>query len=368
MRRSLTFVALIYLSSTVPVTFADDEADLHREASWDYPTSAAIKAELDVWITEYQLDPGVTEQIDELWPDAETETSQFGDDTQYMIPVALQRHDLAVRVIETIRLVAPEANDFIDACYTVRSNAGRFPIPRVSLLDDETTPAVVRDNLRLLVGGWLADHRLYDEALSQLDPIDIGNVADPAKLLFYQGAAHYRLRHREQGLAAINKLLERTGDIPQRYDAVAQLMQTDLRAFKADSLDEVSRIMDSITVRLGHGRAGKRVRQEEDDVIEKLNKMIEELEQQRQQQQQQQSAGQGGKRSTRPMQNSVPAGGRGPGNVDPKKLEEDIDWGDLPPKEREEALQRLGAEFPSHYREVIEEYFRKLARKEAESP
>ncbi len=38
------------------------------------------------------------------------------------------------------------------------------------------------------------------------------------------------------------------------------------------------------------------------------------------------------------------------------------DWGNLPPKEREEALQQLGKDLPSHYRDVIEEYFRKLAR------
>jgi hypothetical protein len=30
-------------------------------------------------------------------------------------------------------------------------------------------------------------------------------------------------------------------------------------------------------------------------------------------------------------------------------------------KDREQALQEVGREFPSHYREVIEEYFRQLA-------
>ena len=36
-------------------------------------------------------------------------------------------------------------------------------------------------------------------------------------------------------------------------------------------------------------------------------------------------------------------------------------WGDLPPKEREEAMQQIGRDFPSHYRDVIEQYFRRLA-------
>ena len=61
------------------------------------------------------------------------------------------------------------------------------------------------------------------------------------------------------------------------------------------------------------------------------------------------------------MQDSMPGGGTGPGNVDPKKLGTETDWGDLPPKQREEALQQLSKDLPSHYRTVIEEYFRKLA-------
>ena len=59
-------------------------------------------------------------------------------------------------------------------------------------------------------------------------------------------------------------------------------------------------------------------------------------------------------------------GGGGPGDVDPRKLAEETDWGDLPPLQRKQALQELGEEFPSHYRDVIEEYFRSLARGDAE--
>ena len=373
---------------------ADDESDLARDASWNYPTSQEIKAELDIWISESELDKAIVDQIEDLWSvpesapvgndaeandDSEAESEADGEKDDASTQASenineqtaserdLSRRDLSNRVIETIRLVAPETNPFIDACYTAHLDVGRFVVPETELLGD-AAPAVVRDNLRLLVGGWLADHRLYNEALAELETIELGNVADPGKLLFYTAATHYRLLNREEGLETVGKLLERTGDIPQRYDTVAQLMQADLKALKEDSLDEVARLMDNIQVRLGHGRAGKRVRKEEDDVVEKLDKMIEELEKKQQQQQQQGKDGKGGKKSMRPMQESKAAGGKGPGNVDPKRLAEEIDWGDLPPKEREEALQRLGTEFPSHYREVIEEYFRRLARKEVEAP
>ena len=58
-------------------------------------------------------------------------------------------------------------------------------------------------------------------------------------------------------------------------------------------------------------------------------------------------------------------GGRGPGEVDRKPIGAKSGWGDLPPKQRQEALQQIGKDFPSHYREVIEQYFRKLAGEES---
>ncbi len=54
-------------------------------------------------------------------------------------------------------------------------------------------------------------------------------------------------------------------------------------------------------------------------------------------------------------------GGKGPGNVTKKDIGDGAGWGNLPPKEREEAMQQIGRDFPSHYRDVIEQYFRRLA-------
>ena len=58
----------------------------------------------------------------------------------------------------------------------------------------------------------------------------------------------------------------------------------------------------------------------------------------------------------------MPLGGKGPGNVDPKDIGSKSGWGNLPPKQRQEALQQISKDLPAHYREVIEEYFRRLAR------
>ena len=103
-----------------------------------------------------------------------------------------------------------------------------------------------------------------------------GRRRGSASLLFYKAAVYHRLLAKDGELAALTRLLENEQTIPQRYATLARLMQADLGALKTDSLDEIARLMDSIHIRLGHGRAGRRVRQEEDDVVAKLDKLIEE--------------------------------------------------------------------------------------------
>jgi hypothetical protein len=88
--------------------------------------------------------------------------------------------------------------------------------------------------------------------------------------------------------------------------------------------------------------------------------MIKELEEQ----QQQQSGAANNVQSSRPASDSQLMGGRGPGEVTKRDVGKKAGWGNLPPKQREEAMQQIGREFPSHYQDVIEQYFRKLAAEE----
>ncbi|NBW97286.1 MAG: hypothetical protein EBR28_11285, partial [Planctomycetia bacterium] len=85
-----------------------------------------------------------------------------------------------------------------------------------------------------------------------------------------------------------------------------------------------------------------------------------------QQQQQCQSGGGGGGGAGRggqgkPMDDSRIAEGKGPGEVTRRDIGDGDGWGNLPPHRRDEALQQIGREFPSHYRDAIEQYFKRLA-------
>lgn len=61
------------------------------------------------------------------------------------------------------------------------------------------------------------------------------------------------------------------------------------------------------------------------------------------------------------MDDSQVAGASGDGDVDRKDLGNRSGWGNLPPAERQEALQQISRDLPTHYREAIEAYFRKMA-------
>ena len=61
------------------------------------------------------------------------------------------------------------------------------------------------------------------------------------------------------------------------------------------------------------------------------------------------------------MEDSQLAGGKGRGEVKQREFGDTEDWGNLPPREREDALQQIGRDYPAHYREAIEQYFKRLA-------
>ena len=319
---------------------AQDE--LARRATWQQPSVAEVKAQVDLWLAPRELDGATQAKIDALWAQ-----------TASQVPPSLLD-----AVASTFLLVDDSARQLVTFCRNPRNS---ITLPQFATLDDDESAEFMRNNLRLLYGRWLTDHQLYNEALDQLQSLQPQDVVDPALLLFFQSAVQHRLLQKDEAIATITRLLENEKDIPHRYATVARLMEADLRPLEPDSLNEITRLMDSIHIRLGHGRAGRRVRKEEDDVVAKLDKLIKKLEEQAKKSKSGGGAT-GNLKPSQPMQDSNPGGGTGPGNVDPKRFAEKEDWGNLPPKERQEALQQLGKEYPSYYREVIEEYFRKLAR------
>jgi len=296
-----------------------------------------IKAQVFAWIETRRPDETVRRQAEALWRN---------------LPAELPEDELLERLVQTFALAEACAAELVALCQKPRD---RLMVPREEWLHDANTPRLMAANLRLYYGRWLVRQALFDEALEQLADLTPADVAAPASLLFYQSVAQYFLLNKEAGLKSLSKLVENENRGPRRYFILARLMLEDLKSLQEDSLDHIARRMDDIRRRLDLGRGGEKVRREQDEVIKALDKLIKQLEEQ----QQQQMAGTLQPSSPAPMSRII--AGKGPGEVTKKNVGSESGWGNLPPKEREEALQQIGREFPSHYRDVIEQYFRRLS-------
>jgi hypothetical protein len=229
------------------------------------------------------------------------------------------------------------------------------------LLDLSAAP-LLRNNLRLYLGRWYAQRELYDEALHLLDQLEPETVIAPAMLLYYRSVCLHQLVENERARTDVDRLLTSFHSLPERYDAIAALLQHDLAGVEDGSLDEIARQMLDVRRRLWLHRSGEIVQDREDRIIKSLDTMIEKLEEQQRNQNSSSSQSAGGMRpGGSPAQESQLQGGNGPGEVTRREFSDENGWGNLTPKQRDEALQLLGKDLPAHYRSAVEQYFRTLA-------
>ena len=222
------------------------------------------------------------------------------------------------------------------------------------------------EDIKVVSAQNLCHEKKYDEALVLLNTLDLSKTSDPAGFLFYKSVCEYTLLMKNECVLTLNTLLDNENKLPVRYAATAKLMLDDIKGLEEDSLDEIEKLMKDSNRRLSLGRLGKVVRDEEKLIVEKLDKLIKQTENSIKNAQDAPSQSQGKGRGIpvqgTPMKDSEIAGTSGQGGVDQKNISGNSkSWGNMPPKERQEALQKLTKELPSHYREVIEGYFRKLA-------
>lgn len=315
---------------------------LELTPSWDVPSRTAVRQPVLAWLRETTDDAQVVAEAERLWSG---EPAEGGDRLE--------------RLAETVALVDERLGQLVDA---VQQGSAPEPSEVRRWSANVAYPPVVKHNIHLFFGrAWVRTER-FDAALQMMEPLEVDAVCDPSSLLFYRAVARHGLVRIDTAAEDIARLLQRESELPQRYRDVGRLMYSDLQGIRTDSADHIARRMGDIRRRLALGQVDKRVRKVQDGVIESLDKLIEKLEAAEKAAQQQ--AGQGGSRqiqSNSPAQDSLPLGGRGEGKVQKKDIGDTPGWGNLPSKQREEALQEIARDFPAHYRDVIQQYFRKLA-------
>ncbi|MCC7336913.1 MAG: hypothetical protein IT422_17625 [Pirellulaceae bacterium] len=319
---------------------------LQKTASWNWPDVAVYEQQLLSFLDQHAASPELRQQVELFWK--ETESADRG-------PALLDR------LLDVGGLIEPRIAE-LNA--QLRSTTADSVYPGKLTWLSSDVPGWLQDTVRLACGRSFGQRKLYDESLESLSGLETSTVCDPATLLFYRAAAEHHLLKKDECLANVKLLLERESELPSRFAIVGKLIAADIEPLAEDSLDEVARLMQDVHRRLDLGRAGTRVRDQEQQIVDKLDKLIEKIEEQMQQQmqQQQQPSGSPSPAQMKPMDDSQIAGGRGPGDVDNRDNGDRSGWGNLPPAQRQESLQRLTEELPSHYREVIEGYFRQLAK------
>ena len=263
--------------------------------------------------------------------------------------------------VKSFTLADDATRAFVDACGL--QHAPILP-PEAKLLEQEGLGPFYTANMSLLYGRYLAHRQMFEEALDVLGKTPLTEVVDPASLLFFKAVCQHHLLMKTEGLETIEQLLKNTEGVPVRYSTVASLMQYDLEALRDQSLDEVARKMTDVERRLELGRTGEKVQKKEDEIITALDELIK-----RQEEQQGGGGGAGGQanRSNAPANDSVIKGSTAPGQVDPKKLKNSAEWGDLPPKVRAKVKDRVARQFPAHYGDASDEYSKKEAGRPAVS-
>ncbi|WP_231612667.1 hypothetical protein [Novipirellula galeiformis] len=339
----------VWCSMAVAATVACGADVLERRASWQAynveTMSRMLRSSLDELGT-------VPERMD-----------QASD--EFISAIEKEDTDPLDALVATIRVIVPSVEKLVSSTQKSLDSlaaAGASIDPNTSAYGEiESLPKTMRMSVRTWLGRELVRNRLYDEALPVIAEVDPTESIDPAAVLFYRGACYHAMLMKKEALADLRRLLENEDDCPVRFSRTATMMVADIKPLKEDSLDEISRIMTDVTRRLDLGRSDEEVKKREQEIIDKLTKLIDKIEEQ-QQQQQQSSSGQGGQGGQgAPMNDSQAGGASGKGDVDPKKMKDRDGWGNLPPAERNEALQQISRDLPTHYREAIEAYFRKLA-------
>lgn len=314
------------------------------------PPSVVI-AELQKFVKAEKIPAERMEQLNVVWRDATTDTAAAA---------------VLDRAVRSLAIVDPAAEEVVSAVNERNWDAatlglGDLPADRYGTL--------LSGALRQYVARSMMEDRMCDEALVLYQQLEPSNSVDPAGLFFGRAVCAHTLLDRPAAVAALDGLLKQTTGVPDRYRTTADLMLEDLKELSEESLDGVSRLMSDSERRLSLGRAGERVQGVQDRIVATLDEMIKKIEQQEGGGGGGGGGGQGGgNQSDNPAGDSSVKGSTAPGETDQKKFSKGERWGDLPPKDEAKARNLINRDFPSHYRQAIESYFRKLANRTGTTP
>jgi hypothetical protein len=156
-----------------------------------------------------------------------------------------------------------------------------------------------------------------------------------------------------------------------RHQAIIGLMERDILNWKKDDLGDISRDMDNSGNRLNNDRGGPKTQKLQQDILNKLDKLIKEKEDQAngkgngqgEDKDGQEKNGKAQGKATLPASDSQIAGLEGKGKVDERQLRNmSQNWVKMTDRQRADAMAEVTRDLPPKYKVIIEDYFKALAK------
>lgn len=294
-------------------------------------------------------------------------------------------------MISGIAILSPEYRESLDLLEKGDPSAAA---QRISPMVESKDPYIA-DHAATLLSRCLVEQDMAEEAVKLLTSLHEKREALARdtflapEVEFLLGYAQLLSLNYEQAGTTLAGFERQYIDAPEPLRLQARQMLQELAGRQPDGLSDVSDLMTYAGRNLKHARAGEPIQQRQQQAVDLLTKLIEQAEKQEQQQQQQQQS-QGGKckkcggkgcekcqgtgkqsqaqgAPVRGAERSVlPLGpGSKGGNLHPSaRARPGEQWGRMRPEERERVFQALRQNFPSRYRQLVEQYYKELAKQE----
>ena len=365
------------ITAVLFIVFATSSTAIGNDRKPSFGTFESVTAEIAkprvlAWLKEVgKSDAATAQKADAIWKD---ETRSVLD-----------------RVADSLALGDAVAAKLIS---DARDPQAAAPIVLPDVFKNTKSAAFYRANLGLVYARALANRRVYEEALDTLKQFGADETLDPAAYLFHRAVCEHALQRKPEATKSITRLLEEgTAIAPERYKTVATLILLDMHTWRDKDLGDIARKMDNIERRLEIARGGPETQRQQKEVLNRLDELIKKLEN-KDKKKKDGDPKEGDPKDGPPKdgngEDECPDGGKpGPGSkpgnkgdtsppqapgqdvfdptgsskgtVDPTKFKKMVsEFGRLPPRERERALQELTNGLSPRHREAIEAYFRNL--------
>ncbi len=177
-----------------------------------------------------------------------------------------------------------------------------------------------------------------------------------SEVIYFYGHALAQIPDRERAILFFHAFLREFKQAPERLRASAAQILAELER-QEGVLHEISDIMKNCERKIRKTDTGKDTQDKQKHVIEWLEKIIEMMEQQ-----QQGGGPPGGAGGIRPATHSALPGGEG--KTGPLRNVKNVadKWGKLKDEERKSIEAELKSKMPSHYKKMLEEFYKKLGK------